>query len=188
MTKQKSGKASWNDVKHYVSTFDRAGLIDLLHDLYDASADNRAFLHARFGAGTDVLEPYKRVLERWLWPDVTKPNQDVSVSKALNAISSYKKAVGDPEGLLDLMVLYCERAAGFTYNFGMEGDSWFSALIRTFGGALELAASMDTERRAQFVPRLRGVQNTCSDLGWGVGDAINDLWSQFEVESADLEQ
>lgn len=187
MIRRKSGKSSWTDVKGHLSSFDRAGLIDLVHDLYDASADNRAFLRARFGVGTDVLEPYKKALERWLWPDVTKPNQDVSVSKALNAISSYKKAVGDPEGSLDLMVLYCEMAAGFTCDVGMEGDSWFSALIRTFGGALELAASLDTERRTAFVHRLDKVRIVCSDLGWGVGDAFNYLWSQYDFEGAGSE-
>ena len=188
MMRRKSGKSRWTDVKDHLSRFERASLIDLLHDLYDASEDNRAFLHARFSVGTDVLEPYKKALERWLRPDVTKPNQDVSVSKALKAISGYKKAVGDPEGLLDLMTSYCELAALFTCDVGMEGDSWFSALIRTFGGALKLAASMDTERRAAFVHRLGKVRNICSDLGWDVGGAIDDLWYQFDLEAPVSEQ
>ena len=25
-------------------------------------------LHARFGLGEDVLEPYKKTIDRWLWP------------------------------------------------------------------------------------------------------------------------
>ncbi len=38
-------------------------------------------LHARFGLGGDVLEPYKKIIERWLWPDVLR-SQDTSVSQA----------------------------------------------------------------------------------------------------------
>jgi hypothetical protein len=49
--------------------------------------DNQTFLRARFGLTEDVLEPYKKTI--------------------------YKKAVGDPEGLADLMVFYCEQAARF---------------------------------------------------------------------------
>lgn len=41
--------------------------------------------------------------------DVSK-NQDLSVAKAKKAIAAYKKAVGQPEGLAELMVFFCERA------------------------------------------------------------------------------
>ena len=40
-------------------------------------------------------------------------NQDTSVSQAKLAISDYKKAVGDPDGLAELMVFYRELAAAF---------------------------------------------------------------------------
>ena len=65
----------------------------LIQDLYAAHNDNRTFLHTRFGLGGDLLKPYKEKLERWLWPDVSR-NQDISVAKAKQAISSYRKAVG----------------------------------------------------------------------------------------------
>ena len=88
--------------------FDRAGLLGLIQSLYSAHKDNQTFLHARFGLGEDVLEPYKKTIDRWLWPDLFR-KQDTSVSQAKRAISDYKKAVGDPEGLAELMVFYCER-------------------------------------------------------------------------------
>ena len=57
--KPKKTSPTWNDVKAKVTDFDRAGLLGVLQDLYAASKDNQAFLHARFGLGVDVLEPYK---------------------------------------------------------------------------------------------------------------------------------
>jgi len=66
---------SWSDVKAKLADFDRAGLLGLAQDLYAASKDNQAFLHARLGLGDDPLKPYKATIERWLWPDVYK-NQD----------------------------------------------------------------------------------------------------------------
>jgi len=115
----KKSTPSWNDVKTRLADFDRAGLIGLVQDLYAASKDNQAFLHARFSLGDDVLKPYKSTLDRWLWPDVFK-NQDISVSKAKKAISDYKKAFGQQDGLAELEVFYCERAAGFSGDIGLQ--------------------------------------------------------------------
>jgi len=55
----KKNTPSWSDVKTRLVDFDRAGLIGLVQDLYAASKDNQAFLHARFALGDDVLKPYK---------------------------------------------------------------------------------------------------------------------------------
>jgi hypothetical protein len=74
-----------------------------VQNLYAAHKENQAFLHARLGLGEDVLEPYKKTIDRWLWPDVFL-RQETSVSRAKQAISDYKKALGDPEGLAELMV------------------------------------------------------------------------------------
>ena len=97
MTKpQLKTQPTWTDVKAKLAVFDRPALLDLLHHLYAAHKDNQAFLHARFGLGEDVLEPYKKTIDRWVWPDPFR-NQDTSASKAKQAISDYKKAVGDPD-------------------------------------------------------------------------------------------
>lgn len=103
MTAPKTTNPSWNDVKGSLAGLDRAGLTGLIQDLYAASKDNQAFLHARFSLSDDVLKPYKIAIDRWLWPDVFK-NQFTSVAKAKKAISDYKKAIGQPAGFAELMV------------------------------------------------------------------------------------
>ena len=94
---------TWANVKAKLACFDRMGLIGLIQDLYAADKDNQRFLHARFGLGDDVLKPYKETLDRWLWPDVLR-NQDASVAKAKQAISSYRKAVGELSATLRKVV------------------------------------------------------------------------------------
>jgi len=125
---QPASKPTWTDVKAELASFDQLGLLGLIQDLYAAHKDNQTFLHARFGLSENVLKPYKETLDRWLWPDVLR-NQDTSVTKAKQAISSYRKAVGEPAGLAELMVFYCERAAGSAAMSGirMMGTSmhWF---------------------------------------------------------------
>lgn len=166
---------SWSDAKAKLAAFDRAGLLALVQDLYAASKDNQAFLHARLHLGGDVLTPYKATINRWLWPDVFK-NQDTSVAKAKKAIADYKKASGSAEGLAELMVFYCEQASGFSCDVGMEDAAYLSALVRMFEQALKTIATMQDEERATLWARLEAVRDRCKrSLGYGVGDDMDDL-------------
>jgi hypothetical protein len=171
-TKKRS--PSWSDVKARLADFDRAGLIGLMQDLYAASKDNQAFLHARFGLGDDVLKPYKATIDRWLWPDVFK-NQDTSVAKAKKAISDYRKAVGQPESLAELMVFFCERAVGFSNDVGLQDEGYCDALVRMFGQALTVIDALPEERRSVLLGRLDAVRRLGHNLGYGVGDDMDDL-------------
>ena len=170
----RGGNATWTDVKGRLADFDRAGLISLLHDLYAASKDNQAFLHARFGLGDDVLKPYKATIDRWLCPDVFK-NQDTSVAKAKKAIADYKNAVGQPDGLAELMVFFCERAVGFGNDVGLQDEGYFDALVRMFEQASKAIGALPEDRRPALWGRLDTVRRLGHDLGYGVGDNMDDL-------------
>ncbi len=174
----KKSTPNWIDVKTKLVDFDRAGLIGLVQDLYAASKDNQAFLHARFALGGNVLKPYKATIDRWLCPDVFK-NQDTSVSKAKKAISDYKKAIGLPEGLAELMVFYCERAAGFSNDVGLQYEGYFDALVRMFGQALKAIHALPAACRPALVARLDAVRHISHNFGYGVGDDMDDLFFEY---------
>lgn len=55
---------TWTDVKAKLADFDRAALLGLIQNLYAAHKENQTFLHARFGLAEDVLEPYKKTIDR----------------------------------------------------------------------------------------------------------------------------
>lgn len=180
-TRPPASKPTWTDVKAELARFDRPGLLALIQDLYAAHKDNQTFLHARFGLGEDVLNPYKETLDRWLWPDVLR-NQDTSVVKAKQAISSYKKAVGDPLGLAELMVFYCERSAGFCSDLGYQDDSYFNALVRE--------QALQANRRYKWSPairqgphpliaRLNKVRTISQNFGYGVGIDMDSLLAKY---------
>src|ERR1700688_3400010 len=115
--RQSNSKPTWTHVKAKLADVDRPGLLALVQDLYAASKENQLFLHTRFGLGEDVLLPYKQTLERWLSPDIYR-NQDTSIVKAKQAIADYKKATGDPAGLAELMVYFCECVTQFCGLYG----------------------------------------------------------------------
>ena len=171
----------WGDVKTKLADFDRAGLVGLVQDLYAASKDNQAFLHARLALGDDVLQPYKATIDRWLWPDVFK-NQDTSVAKAKKAISDYKKAIDEPEGLAELMVFFCERAAGFSNDIGLQDDGYFNALVRMFGQAIKIIDVLPEDCRPALMTRLDSVCNISHNFGYGVGDDMDDLLAEYGLD------
>ena len=175
---QSRSQPTWTDVKAKLADFDRAALLGLIQSLYSAHKDNQMFLHSRFGLGGDVLEPYKKIIDRWLWPDVMR-NQDTSVSQAKRAISDYKKAVGDPEGVAELMVFYCEQAAGFCHDIYSDDEGFFDALVRMFEQALKLANAISPDRKNDLLSRLDRVRTISHDFGYGVGDSMDFLLSKY---------
>ena len=176
--RQPQSHPTWTDVKAKLAGFDRLGLLGLIQDLYAANKENRTFLHARFRLGQDVLAPYKEALDRWFSPDVLR-NHDTSVVKAKHAISSYRKAVGEPSGLAELMVFYCERAAGFCNEIGYQDDGYFDALISMFKQALKVIAQLPTSDRNALMARLDRVRVISHNFGYGVGDDMDSLLAKY---------
>jgi hypothetical protein len=177
----KKRESSWGEIKKKLAEFDQAGLIGLVHDLYAAGKENQAFLHARFALGDDVLKPHKATIDRWLWPDVFR-NQNVSVAKAKKAVSDYKKAIGDPDGLAELMVFYCEQASGFCQDVGLQDESHFNSLIRMFEQALKTINALPESYRPVLFARLDVVRGTSHDFGYGVGDELDELCSRYGID------
>jgi hypothetical protein len=144
---------TWSDVRTALMDFDRAGLRGLVQDLYAASKDNRAFLHARLGLGHDQLQPFKASISKWIFPDVVK-GQPISVSKAKKAIADYKKAIGRPNGMAELSIFYCEEAFRFLESCSIEDESYFGALIRMYGRSIEFVSRLPPAERTTYIERL----------------------------------
>jgi hypothetical protein len=175
---QPKSQPTWTDIKAKLASFDRTQLLRLVQDLYAAHKDNQTFLHARLGVGDDILKPYKETIDRWLWPDVFR-KQDTSVAKAKQAISNYKKAVGKPGGVAELMVFYCERAAGFCSDIGNEDETYFAALVRMFEQALTVANTLPSSGRNALFARLERVRGISQRFGYGVGDDIDFVLTKY---------
>jgi len=166
---------TWSDVRAALLDFDRVGLRGLVQDLYTASKDNQAFLHARLGLGHDQLQPFKASISRWICPDLMK-GQPVSVSKAKKVIADYKKAVGHPDGMADLSIFYCEEAFGFLESCSIEDEGYFAALIRMYGRSLELVSRLPPTERSSCLDRLGRLRSRGRNIGWGLEEEINSLW------------
>ena len=175
MTRNKKEIISWNSVKAGLRGFDRTALLGLIQDLYAASKDNQTFLHARLNLGADPLKPYKAMISRWVCPDIFK-NEPWSVAKAKKAIADYKKAIGHTQGMAELSVFYCEEAIAFLRDCSLEDEGYFSALVLMFEQALKRTLSLPENERAPYLERLGNVRVAAQKIGWGVSNAMAELW------------
>jgi hypothetical protein len=173
--RSKNASPTWSDVRTALLDFDRAGLRGLVQDLYTASKDNQAFLHARLGLGHDQLRPFKASISRWISPDLVK-GQPISVSKAKKAIADYKKAIGRLNGMAELSIFYCEEAFGFLESCSIEDESYFAALIRMYGRYLECVSSLPPAERTTYLERVDKLRSRARNVGWGVEEELNSLW------------
>ena len=101
--------------------------------------------------------------------------------KAKQAISEYKKAVGDPTGLAELMVFYCERAAGFCKEFGSDDDDYLAALVRMFEQAAGVVTTLPDDSQEALIARLDQVRLTSESLGYGVADEMDCILADYSA-------
>lgn len=170
-------KPSWSDVKAAIANFERPALIGLISDLYAYSTPNKNFLHARFSLGSDALKPYKKIIEDALFPDVMS-NDPVEIATAKKAISDYGKAVGDPKGLLELMVFFVECGASFSLDVGYGDEYFFAALERMYEKAIKLLLTLDEATIDDFYVRFEELVTSTRDIGWGFHDTLGDIFSE----------
>ncbi len=172
--KRTKTKPTWTDVKGKIGEFDRAGLTQLIADHYAFQKDNQSFLHARFSLGPSPLDDYKMRMAAALAPDVyRKRNADVSVATAKKAISDYNKAVGDPLGVLELRLFFCEVAVNFSMDFGYADVGYLDAMANQYRDACKTLSALDDPILSDTIERLENIRDD-AQMGCGIGDYMGD--------------
>ena len=173
--KRPKSKPSWSDIKTRLADFDRAGLIQLVSDFYAFSKDNQTFLHARFAFGADALNDYKKRIQMALAPDLTRRFIKPSVATAKKSISEYTKAIGDPLGILELRIFWCEIAIQFFIDYDYDEISYFEAMLRQCFEAGHLLLNTPEPQLTQYIDRLEAMRDSAVQLGYGVFYELIDI-------------
>ena len=173
--KPPKSKPTWSDIKGKLADFDRAGLIQLVSDLYSYNKDNQTFLHARFALTQNALEAYKKRISHALYPDIGRRDVDPSVTTARKAISDYTKAVGNPLGILELRVFWCETAVEFSRNYSYSDIGYFEALLRQYRDACRMLPDVSGPQLTQYLERMQKLQDDAIHIGYGVSMEMDDL-------------
>jgi hypothetical protein len=171
----------WNTVKESLANKDSKELLLLVKDLYSLNQDNKTFIQTKYSL-IDPIKPYKEIIEQSLYPDPIA-NDPISLSNGRKAISRYRKAVGDPNGILELMVYYVECGNQLTVEYGDIDEKFYNSLESMFVDVLEILSKCEQETVNNYLPRLRILVDKAKGIGWGYYDNMSDyLFEAFGSE------
>jgi len=157
-----------------------------VQDLYTASKDNQAFLHAAWALGHDQLQPFKARISRWIFPDLMK-GQPISVSKAKKAIrgTDNKGIWGARMGWADSIIIFIARKHWAFWNpaaWTNENTCCFDPHVWTVSGNRILAASCPSAAPTSSVSAALGHAGGMS-AGWSRKNSI-----AFGIDAVDEQQ
>lgn len=183
MEKQKK-KPTWTDVKGALRDLRREELINIISDLYTLRKDNKEFLHTRFHLGDAPLEIYKQKIKDSIFPS---GNKGISIKNARQALSDFKKASGDQDGMAELMIYYCICCLISIENFGIW-EQFGSATINIWYDTLVYIQTLPPKKHKAYWTTLSNAFAKLPSTGWGVSDTIEDyLWNLAPEEESEEE-
>ena len=179
-----SSKPHWRPLKARLETFDRQGLLGLIGDLYQASADNRRFLTSRLLPDHGAIEDFRQTVIAAIYPDPFS-RRPVSVRDASAAITQYQRATGDPAGTIDLMLTFVEAGTEQAADLGYGDDPYFAALERKLDAIDKGFDRLPPTTQTTVLRRLRSVRDRAKDIGWGYGDSVDEVTRRLERRVGD---
>ncbi len=182
MAKSSRTEPAWSDVRKKMETFDRNGLVALVHDLYDASTTNRRFLHARLLPSAGAVDKYRRLVSDAIYPDPFSRRR-ISLRDASAAITEYRRSTGDDVGTVDLMLTFIEAGTEQAADLGYGDETYFSALENKIDAVVKYWPRLSLAAQAEAANRLAAVRERAKAIGWGYGDYVDDVVAGLQAAS-----
>jgi hypothetical protein len=180
----KKKPATWAAVKGNLDRIDRAGLLGVIRDLYEAAEVNRRFLHARFVPAASTLEDYRRMIRAALFPDPFS-QRPIRLRDATATITEYKRATGDLTGTVDLMLEFVEAGTEQAADLGYGDEAYFAALERKVKEVVQSLAALAEVDRNAATERLVKLGEYQGTIGWGYCDFLGDVAASVQRRGAE---
>jgi hypothetical protein len=183
MKSKKKQTPSWSDVKTALARLDQQGLLELISNMYDLSKDNKDFLHTRFSIGDDILAPYKKIIEKCMYPNI--PKEPIRILRAQRAISDYSNAIRDAKGEAELSTYFVECGHKFTLDYGDIDGDFYDSLMEVYGQAIKKVLTLPDHEQGDFRKRLKKIVLSSDGIGWGYHDGLCDeYYGSFKMEDS----
>ena len=172
----------WSSIEEELAELGKPALLRLIKELFNASAENQAFLATRFaGANTqaDVLEPYRKRIVDQFFP--ARGFGKLGLREARKAITDYRRATKDLVGTLELMLVYVENGTRFTNEYGDIEESFYNSMESMLLEAAKLVRS-HPEFYPQFQERFQSLVRETSGIGWGYHDTVTEIAEELEAQ------
>jgi hypothetical protein len=175
--------AGWAQIRPQLNDWPRSAVIALVKDLYNASIENRDFLHARFQAEAnagEALERYRRRIVEQFYP--RRGDGKLKLAEARKAIRDFRKATGNVAGTIDLMLTYVENGTTFTREFGDINEGYYNSLESVLNAMAALLCKDGPELYPRFRERIQRLDDHADHIGWGYGDYLREQVGFLENE------
>lgn len=185
-TKKTRKPSGWSELRRQLAILDKPELLDLVKDLYEATADNRDFIQARCQVGDtggEILEKYRAKIVVQFYPK--RGEAKLKLNEARKAIKDFRKATGNVPGTAELMMTYVENGAEFTHDYGDIDEQFYDDVESVLDELATLLLYEAPDVYPQFSERLARVELITGDIGWGFHDHISDVVCQLEDELGD---
>jgi hypothetical protein len=167
-------EAGWGAIKAKLKGFSASELVTLVHDLYQASPENRQFLRGRLRPSAADLETYRSRVMDAIYPDPFSRKR-VRVREAERLIRHYRLSSCDQSGVVDLMLAMVEAGTGQAVDLGYGDDAYFASLERVLRSVVEALPSQPESARLSIVQRLQELARRAQSIGWGYGDTVREI-------------
>jgi len=174
------GTPTWASIKSSLKNKNSAELLKIMADLYALNPQNKLFFAALASAEEEGLAPYKKIISRAVYPDVSR-NEDIQLAVGRKAIADYFKATKNKQGQLALMLHYFEMGNQCTMDYGDMDERFYSSLESMLDKMLDTLKALPEDVVEQYIPRLEASILSVRDTGWGYYDYLRQQFELFKL-------
>jgi hypothetical protein len=144
--------------------------------------ENRLFLQTGLlesASDADSLRPFKDIIEQNMY--LGDFGDEISLKSARKSISDYRKASGDENGVLELMIYYLEIGTKCTVDHGDMWESFYDSLISVGKQIVKKIRSGKVDKSIvdSIKPRFRKLRDDASGIGWSFGDDMAEIYYEL---------
>jgi hypothetical protein len=138
-----------------------------------------ARVEAEAGGGA-ALEIYRQRIVEQFFPK--RGFAKLKLAEARKAIRDYKKATGNLEGAIDLLLTYLENGNDFTLQFGDIDERFYDSLCSVMDELASVLKAQGSDAYEKVADRLAQLSFDADGLGWGYSDHITVVVADLDEE------
>jgi hypothetical protein len=170
--------------KKRLNSLEKAELIALVKDMMELSADNNLFVRSVLAGSKGIdVEKYKKKISRALSYN-KRGTKDWDLKEAGRILRYLKKATDDAMILADVYVHTVLQGHRITDELGDIDEKYYHSMEDFYEDAVKLV--IVAEKQGHDISRLKEslhqVMLKAKKVGWGYGDELSCLWSEYFVD------
>ncbi len=165
-------------LKKHLSKLSKEELVDEIWQLSKRFKQVDEYYRARLEPHKteSTLAAYKKRVEREFFTPSGMPGP-LRLGEARKAVLDFAKVQANATYQIDLELFYVEQGVKFTNSFGDIDERFYMSIESMFERALKNMQKQGLEHA--FAERARRIYRDTRDIGWGFGDNIEYLYSQY---------